>query len=158
VLTNLVEDLPEPEENLLDLPISEDLPEQPSKAPSKRGPHTVDGMVFAKADVNEAVVPPKPTSMFESLVTPSSPTLSSSSEPDLQKYNESWANLMLELDNLRIAAGGGQGKSKGKKGKSSGVVLETPEMRKLKDQIGKVEKEYMLSRKEAGEFFKQDNP
>ncbi len=57
---------------------------------------------------------------------------------------------MLDLDNLRISAGGGGGKGKGKKGKGTGVVLEMPEMRKLKDRISKAEKEYMFSRKEAG--------
>lgn len=57
---------------------------------------------------------------------------------------------MLELDNLRISAREGGGKSKIKKGKANGVVLETPEMRKIKDKIGKVEKEYRFSRKKAG--------
>ena len=56
---------------------------------------------------------------------------------------------MLELDNLRIAAGAA--KSKGKKAKSSGVVLETPQMRRVREKINKVEKEYMFSRKDAGE-------
>jgi ATP-dependent RNA helicase DHX29 len=59
---------------------------------------------------------------------------------------------MLELDNLRIAAGGGPGgKGKGgKKGKGNGVVLETPDMRRVKEKIGKMGKEYMFSRKDAG--------
>jgi ATP-dependent RNA helicase DHX29 len=70
------------------------------------------------------------------------------SEPDTQKTNSEWAMLALQLDDLKLAAGSGKGKAK--KGKSNGVVLETPEMRRLKDRITCLEKEYMFSRKEAG--------
>lgn len=87
--------------------------------------------------------------LFQSLETAHSDS-DSDGEIDLNKDNAQWASLMLELDNLRIAASGGPGKSKGKKGKSSGVILETPEMRRLKERIAKIEKEYMFSRKEAG--------
>lgn len=53
---------------------------------------------------------------------------------------------MLELDNLRA----GSDSKKGKKKKGPAVVLETPEIRRIKNEISKVEKEYMFSRKEAG--------
>lgn len=72
------------------------------------------------------------------------------SEPDLQKVNTVWAKLALELDGLKVAAGGVKGK--GKKGKSSGVILESPDMRRLKEKMGVLEKDYMFSRKEAGRF------
>jgi ATP-dependent RNA helicase DHX29 len=68
----------------------------------------------------------------------------------MQKANTEWAKLALELDALKTAAGGT--KAKGKKGKGNGVVLETPEMRKLKEKMGVLEKDYMFSRKDAGEY------
>jgi len=75
----------------------------------------------------------------------------SDSEPEeeinLNKDNEKWAALMIQMDDLRIANG-----KKGKKGKSTGVVLESPELRRLKDKITLVENEYMFSRKDAGEL------
>jgi ATP-dependent RNA helicase DHX29 len=49
---------------------------------------------------------------------------------------------------LKVAAGTVKGK---KKGKANQVVMETPEMVKIKAKIAKVEKEYMFSRKDAGE-------
>jgi len=87
-------------------------------------------------------------SLFQSLGDDSSES-GDDGDPRLSKENEKWAQLMLELDTMRAAASGAK---KGKKGKSNGVVLETPEMRRLKERIAKVEKEYMFSRKEAGEF------
>lgn len=102
---------------------------------------------------NQDSSPPEATQskgpLFQSLETAHSDS-DSDGEIDLNKDNAQWASLMLELDNLRIAASGGTGKSKGKKGKSSGVILETPEMRRLKERIAKIEKDYMFSRKEAG--------
>lgn len=71
----------------------------------------------------------------------------SEDEISLNKDNENWASLMLQLDNLRIAAG--QTK-KARKGKTNGIILETPEMRALQEKVKKVEKEYMFSRKDAG--------
>jgi ATP-dependent RNA helicase DHX29 len=101
----------------------------------------------AKADVEPSK--PKPVDqdsprgpLFQSLDA-------SDSEPEdelnLNKENEKWASLMMQLDNLRITSG-----KKSKKGKSNGVVLETPELRRLKDKLATVEKEYMFSRKDAG--------
>lgn len=46
----------------------------------------------------------------------------------------------------------GEGK-KGKKGKGNQVVIETPEIRRLKDKISRVEKEYMFTRKDASTSF-----
>jgi len=69
-------------------------------------------------------------------------------EPNMDKANQTWAELMLKLDTLRS---GPEGK-KGKKKKGPAVVLETPEMRRIKNEMAKVEKEYMFSRKEAGKF------
>ena len=90
------------------------------------------------------------TSIFQSLESlPSDSDSDSEPEPDLN-VNDTWANLMLELDTLRIKAGGRGGKARGKKGKGYGIVLETPEMRRLKDKICKVEREYLFSRKDAG--------
>lgn len=60
--------------------------------------------------------------------------------------NEQWAKLQLELDTLRMASGEGK---KGKKGKGNQVMIETPEIRRLKDKISRVEKEYMFTRKDA---------
>jgi ATP-dependent RNA helicase DHX29 len=64
----------------------------------------------------------------------------------MDKANQTWANLMLELDTLRS----GPDNKKGKKKKGPAVVLETPEIRRIKNDLTKVEKEYMFSRKEAG--------
>ena len=93
---------------------------------------------------------PPQASLFQSLDSTPPSDSDSDTDPDLNKVNDSWPSLMLELDNLRLAAGGSGAKGKGKKTKGSGVVLETPEMRGVKDKIGKVEKEYMFSRKEGG--------
>jgi len=88
--------------------------------------------------------PPEPTSpkgpLFQSLATSES---DSDDEINLNKYNETWASLMIQMDGLRIVNG------KKKKGKPN-VVLETPEIRHLKGRIALVEKEYMFNRKDAG--------
>nr|XP_018262834.1 DEAH box polypeptide 36 [Kwoniella dejecticola CBS 10117]OBR84992.1 DEAH box polypeptide 36 [Kwoniella dejecticola CBS 10117] len=91
----------------------------------------------------------QPRSLFQSHDADDNSDSESGSDDDFDsnKINERWAKLSLELDNLKLAAGGS--KAKGKKGKGSGVVLETPEMRAVKEQIGKVEKEYLFSRKDA---------
>lgn len=91
------------------------------------------------------------TSLFQSQGgSESDPDSDSEAELDINKENQDWAQLMLELDSLRIATG--TGKAKGKKGKANAVVMETPEMVKLKNKIAKVEKQYMFSRKDAGEL------
>jgi ATP-dependent RNA helicase DHX29 len=64
----------------------------------------------------------------------------------MDKANQTWAKLMLELETLRS----GPDNKKGKKKKGPAVVLETPEIRRIKGDMAKVEKEYMFSRKEAG--------
>lgn len=87
-------------------------------------------------------------SLFQSQDT--SDTESDSGTEDEYHINEQWAKLQLELDTLRMASGEGK---KGKKGKGNQVILETPEIRRLKDKIGKVEKEYMFTRKNAGAFL-----
>jgi len=75
----------------------------------------------------------------------------SDEDPDITLVNQNWAALTLELDTMRMLAGASQGKPKGgKKGKQSRVVMETPEMVKVKGKIAKLEKDYMFSRKEAG--------
>ena len=86
-------------------------------------------------------------SLFSSLAQEDSSDSEHETDLNSNKENEKWALLMLQLDNLRIAAG--QSK-RGKKGKSNGVLLETSEIRGLKDKIGRLEKEYMFSRKDAG--------
>jgi ATP-dependent RNA helicase DHX29 len=73
----------------------------------------------------------------------------SDDEPNLDKANQTWAKLMLELDAMRSGPDG----KKGKKKKGPAVVLETPEIRRIKNEMAKVEKEYMFSRKEAGKFL-----
>jgi ATP-dependent RNA helicase DHX29 len=125
-----------------ELPPEEQDPE-PKPQPPPRPP----------APADSAEPPSEPSSLFQSLDSAQSDAESDSdSELDLQRVNADWAVLMLELDNLRIAAGVGPGgKAKGgKKGKGNGVVLETPDMRRVKEKIGKMEKEYMFSRKDAG--------
>lgn len=93
---------------------------------------------------------PSPTQpFFQSLDETLSSDSQSDSEPDLNKVNDAWAHLMLELDNLRISAGGAS-RARGKKSKGNGVILETPDMRRLKEVISKLEKEYMFSRKDGG--------
>jgi len=132
-----------PDDPLLDV-----FPNEPEPCPGFRG-----------IDDNQANDPPhqsklpssvESASLFQSIESSQSSESESDSDPDLEKVNIDWATLMLELDNLRISAREGGGKSKIKKGKANGVVLETPEMRKIKDKIGKVEKEYRFSRKKAG--------
>ncbi|WVQ80786.1 hypothetical protein IAT38_002891 [Cryptococcus sp. DSM 104549] len=137
----------EPQESLMDL----EVPAEPEPAPEP-------APVPAK-DTSSSSTPAAPTSLFQSQNASDSDSDSSDSDSDAGAYqaNEAWAKLMLELDNLRIAAGagaGGGGGKKGKKGKGTGVVLETPAMRRLKEKIGKVEKEYLFARKDADAILK----
>ncbi|OCF60762.1 DEAH box polypeptide 36 [Kwoniella mangroviensis CBS 10435] len=135
--------LVQPEEPLLELPTSDDTTPLPEVTKPK-----------APQQASQSSTPPStaPTSLFQSL--DDSPASESDSDDDFDsnKINETWAKLSLELDNLKLAAGGNKGK--GKKGKGSSVILETPEMRQLKDKIGKVEKEYLFSRKDADVILK----
>lgn len=88
-------------------------------------------------------------SLFQSLANDESDASSDSDEePNMNKVNESWAALMLELEALKAAAGTTKGK--GKKSKGQGVILETPSIVKLKSKIARLEKDYMFSKKDAG--------
>lgn len=104
------------------------------------------------AETNSHITTTKPTSLFQALSASGSTSSESESDDEVdlgsEKTNRQWADLMLQLDGLRIA-GGAVAKGKGKK-KGSGVVMETPEMRKVMDMMKKVEKEYLFSRKDAG--------
>jgi len=96
---------------------------------------------------SEQAAPQERSPLFrEASSNHSSSDSDSDGEPNMDKANQTWARLMLELDNLRA----GSDSKKGKKKKGPAVVLETPEIRRIKNEISKVEKEYMFSRKEAG--------
>ncbi|WVQ72381.1 hypothetical protein IAR50_001933 [Cryptococcus sp. DSM 104548] len=88
-----------------------------------------------------------PTSLFQAADSDSD---SGSDLDSVYSANEQWAQLQLSLDTLRGPAAG----KKGKKGKGTGVVLETPEMKGLKEKIAAIEKEYMFSRKNADSILK----
>nr|XP_019046467.1 DEAH box polypeptide 36 [Kwoniella bestiolae CBS 10118]OCF25397.1 DEAH box polypeptide 36 [Kwoniella bestiolae CBS 10118] len=135
--------LPQPEVPLLELPRSES-PPPPPEIPKPKAPQPSTSFdTTASAGL---------TSLFQSLDSSAASESESDDDFDSNKVNETWARLSLELDTLKSAAGGA--KAKGKKGKGSGVILETPEIRQLKDKIGKTEKDYMFSRKDADVIFK----
>lgn len=75
----------------------------------------------------------------------------SEDEPDLNKVNDQWASLMLHMHKL-TSDQGGKGVRKGK----ANVIMETREIRALKQKIAMVEKEYMFSRKDACESGLRD--
>ncbi|RSH86900.1 uncharacterized protein EHS24_005178 [Apiotrichum porosum] len=136
---NKSEELSETDSTLVDV-AHVDVVESAAETPAPQTP--------AELDVKPANAAPV-GSLFQSLGDESSDSESDSdADPDHNKDNETWANLMLELDTLKVAAGTVKGK---KKGKANQVVMETPEMVKIKAKIAKVEKEYMFSRKDAGE-------
>jgi ATP-dependent RNA helicase DHX29 len=97
---------------------------------------------------------PVPVSLFQSAAL-SDESDSSSDAGDIDAEadvcSRKWADLMLKLDSLRLAAGGGS-KAKGNKKKGTGVVLETPEMREVMAKMKVIEKEYMFNRKDAGQY------
>jgi ATP-dependent RNA helicase DHX29 len=98
----------------------------------------------------EVEVPIPPTTAKEPLFRngdADSSDTDSDEEPNLNKANETWANLRLGLEKLRSGPEGEK-----KKGKKRTVVLETPEMRRLGDQMAKLEKDYLFSRKDAGMY------
>lgn len=109
--------------------------------PSKQYPEKADS-------IPESHIPAGP--LFQSHDA-ASETSESEDEMNLGKTNNDWAALMLQLDDLRIAAGGA--KAKGRKMKGPAVVLETPQMRELQGRISKLEKEYMFSKKDAGKRY-----
>jgi hypothetical protein len=119
-----------------------DAPLQPPRAPT---PPPQDTPVVEDRPVSSSRGP-----LFrDTLAEESDSGSDSDDEPDMDKANQSWAKLMLQLDTLRS----GSETKKGGKKKGNNVVLETPEMRSIKTAMAKVEKEYMFSRKEAGEFY-----
>ena len=126
------------------LPISHSLSPDP----------TVAVTINVDPSVPDSTVPSSPTqtSLFQSQNSslPSDSESDPDNDPNLDKVNDVWAHLMLELDTIRIRASATRGKSRGKKGRGSGVVLATPEMRNIKEKLSKAEKEYMFSRKTAG--------
>ncbi|WWD17179.1 hypothetical protein CI109_101617 [Kwoniella shandongensis] len=131
----------EPQEVLIDVPAPEEPEESTTSTKQPILPPATDPSITSST---------APGSLFQSLDSAAPSDSDSDEDFDTNKINETWAKLSLELDSLRLAAGGGAvGKGKGKKGKGNGVILETPEMRSLKDRIGKVEKEYLFSRKDA---------
>nr|XP_019011047.1 DEAH box polypeptide 36 [Kwoniella pini CBS 10737]OCF49828.1 DEAH box polypeptide 36 [Kwoniella pini CBS 10737] len=130
------------DEPLLELPLEE--------AP----PVIVDEMTEPSAEMipsHGTTSSSEATSLFQSHEADSSSESSDDGNFNPGEINERWANLSLELDNLKSAPGGP--KAKGKKGKSA-VIIETPEIRTLKDKIVKVEKEYLFSRKDADVILK----
>ena len=68
---------------------------------------------------------------------------------NLNKMNEKWAQYMLKLDSLRYP--GVNEKKKGKKNQTIKFALETPEIRQLNEALGKIERDYLFDRREAGE-------
>lgn len=91
-----------------------------------------------------------PASLFQSLDSDASDSAESSDSDenlDLNRVNEDWAKLKLELETLRAVSGASKGK--GKKNKGS-LAMETPEMHKVRGKMTKLEKDYMFSRKDAG--------
>ncbi|CAK9781148.1 P-loop containing nucleoside triphosphate hydrolase protein [Cutaneotrichosporon oleaginosum] len=102
--------------------------------------------------VEPTSLPAEPGSLFQSLED-SGLESSSESEDELNmnKTNETWAQLMLELEAHKAAAG--PGKARGKKSKNL-VVMETPETVKIKNKINRLEKEYMFSKKDADVLLK----
>lgn len=131
---------------MVDAPL-EDVAPSPIPLNSEAG-STITDKIPNLADTTTATAA---GSMFETMdaVSSASESDSDDADPDINKINETWANLMLELDTMKMAAG--MSKGKGKKGKGHQVVLETPDMVKLKNKISKVEKEYLFSRKDGGE-------
>lgn len=67
---------------------------------------------------------------------------------DLNKINEKWAQYMVKLDALRYP--GLNEKKKGKKNQNIKFALETPEIRQLNEALGKIERDYLFDRREAG--------
>lgn len=102
---------------------------------------------------------PAPPTSDSTVPTPSSPLFrqldddSSGSDSDagvdLNRINEKWAQYMLKLDSLRYP--GVNEKKKGKKNQTIKFALETPEIRQLNEVLGKIERDYLFDRREAGE-------
>ncbi|WVN88411.1 uncharacterized protein L203_103620 [Cryptococcus depauperatus CBS 7841] len=132
--------------------VSESQPETLVPAPVECVPPPTDTNVEKQSSsnvlTNPAQIPVAPSTMFHSLSQSDSDT--DSNDDDGSNIHQQWAKFQLELDNIRLATGGGK---KGKKSKSI-PVLETPEVRSLKEKIGKIEKEYIFNRKAADALLK----
>lgn len=100
---------------------------------------------------SQAVVPPSNGPLFRQLEDDSSDSDSTDSL-NLSKLNEKWARHMLALDTLRSRST--EKRKGGKKHQLPKPVLETPEMRQVKDVIASLEREYLFDRKEAGMHLK----
>lgn len=127
---------PIPDEPLID--VAPEVPQPPTaEIASNASPATTTPLPITGTD----------GSLFQSLASEDSDSSAESEdELNMNKVNETWAALMLELDDLKANAGITKGKGK----KSRAVILETPDMVKLKNKIGRLEKEYMFSKKDAG--------
>ncbi|RXK37048.1 hypothetical protein M231_05636 [Tremella mesenterica] len=129
--------------------------ELPGDSVPSANPTDLQGAVTQTTMENKTLTqgtPVEPVSLFQSQGSVAPSDSESDGEPNMNLENETWARLMLELDTLRLGAG--DGKMKGKKGKGAGVVLETPEMRRIKEKVGKAEREYMFNRKQADILFR----
>lgn len=70
---------------------------------------------------------------------------------DLDRLHENWARKMLALEELRFNRPGERKKGV-RKHQTPKPVIETPDMRTLKDAIVGLEREYLFDRKQAGKF------
>jgi hypothetical protein len=118
----------------------------PLLPPSLPSPPPKPVAVAPEPSAAQTPLPERSPLFRETLSDGSGSESDSDEELNMDKANQTWAKLMLELDTLRS----GSDNKKGKKKKGPAVVLETPEIRRIKSDMAKVEKEYMFSRKEAG--------
>ena len=118
----------------------------PLLPPSLPSPPPKPVAVAPEPSTDQTTLPERSPLFRETLSDDSGSESDPENELNMDKANQTWAKLMLELDTLRS----GPDNKKGKKKKGPAVVLETPEIRRIKSDMAKVEKEYMFSRKEAG--------
>jgi hypothetical protein len=118
----------------------------PLLPPSLPSPPPKPAAVVPEPSTDQTPLPERSPLFRETLSDDSGSESDSGEELNMDKANQTWAKLMLELNMLRS----GPDNKKGKKKKGPAVVLETPEIRRIKSDMAKAEKEYMFSRKEAG--------
>jgi len=123
----------------------------PLLPPSLPSPPPKPVAVAPEPSTEQMPLPERNPLFRETLSDGSGSDSDSDEELNIDKANQTWAKLMLELDTLRS----GPDNKKGKKKKGPAVVLETPEIRRIKSDMAKVEKEYMFSRKEAGTSLRE---
>ena len=123
----------------------------PLLPPSLPPPPPKPAAVAPEPSTEQTPLPERSPLFREALSDDSGSESDSDEELNMDKANQTWAKLMLELDTLRS----GPENKKGKKKKGPAVVLETPEIRRIKSDMAKVEKEYMFSRKEAGRSLRE---